>query len=578
MATSRRRLPLFLATGLFLLAWAVFAGYALLSANRDVRRGMTAIDRARGRVDASAVVEGRLIPDLRLAGDRFEAAHRRVAGPLLWPLRVVPVAGRQVRSVIALADAATEITTVAIAGMSEAQPVLAEPGASNTTRASSARRLGELAAKAQAELAEVRLGPREGLVAPLARARNRLSEQLAELRAALGKGANGGRAVAGILEGPRRYLLLAANNSEMRAGSGMLLNAGELETGPDGIRLNAMRSVTEVPVPRDAVPLTGELADRWGWLEPNIEWRNLMSSPRFDVAAPLASQMWVAAANRPVDGVMSLDPLALRGFLSATGPVQVDGRSIHEGNVEEELLHAQYLRFPASEDNPERREGLGRIAMAVFEALDKGSWSLPRLASGLARAGGGRHLLMWSADAQEQSAWQSLGVDGSLRPESLLVSVLNRGANKLDRFLGMKAEITASAEGDQTDATVTIHLDNHTPVGEPTYVAGPSTKSGVGEGVYLGVLTVNLPGEATNARFEGVETLAVFGRDGPSQVMGFQFELPRDGRRTFVARFRLPTRNGSLRVEPSARVPGITWESAGRSWNDDSPKILTWTR
>lgn len=578
MATSRRRLLLFLATGLLLLAWGAFAGYALLSANRDIRRGMTAIDRARGGADASAVVEGRLIPDLRLAGDRFEAAHRRVASPLLWPMRVVPVAGRQLRSVIALSDAATDITKVAIAGMSEAQPVLAEPRTSNTARATSARRLGELAAQAEAELAGLRLGPREGLVAPLARARNRLSEQLAELRDALAKGASGGRAVAGVLEGPRRYLLFAANNSEMRAGSGMLLSAGELETGPDGVRLSAVRPVTDVPVPRDAVPLTGDLAERWGWLEPNIEWRNLMTSPRFDVAAPLASQMWVAAGNRPVDGVMSLDPVALRGFLSATGPVQVDGQTIHEGNVEEELLHGQYLRFPASEDNPERREGLGRIAGAVFEAIDRGSWSLPRLASGLARAGGGRHLLMWSADAREQAAWESLGVDGSLRPDSLLVSVQNRGANKLDRFLGIRAEITAATDGDETDVTVTLHLDNHTPVGEPKYVAGPWTRSGVGEGVYLGLLTVNLPGQATNARFEGLETLAVFGRDGPSQVMGFQFELPRDGRRTFVARFRLPPGKASLRVEPSARVPGITWETAGGSWKDTSPKILTWTR
>lgn len=578
MARSPRRRRILLVTGFLLVGWAVFAGFALLSASRDVRRGIAVIEGARDRADASAVVEGRLIPDLRLAGDRFEAGHRRVAGPLLWPMRLLPVAGRQLRSVIALSDAATGVTKVAIAGMTEAQPILAEPGTSNTARASSARRLGDLAGQVESQLAELRLGPRVGLVPPLARARNRLSEQLAELRDALEKGANGGRAIAGVLEGPRRYLLFAANNSEMRAGSGMLLNAGELETGPGGIRLSAMRSVTDVSVPRGAVPLTGDLADRWAWLEPNIEWRNLMTSPRFDVAAPLASQMWVAAGNRPVDGVMTLDPVALGAFLSATGPVEVDGRRVDQGNVEEELLHAQYQRFPASEDNPERREGLGRIAGAVFGALEKGSWSLSKLASGLGRAGGGRHLLMWSADGREQSAWQSLGVDGSLRPDSLLVSVQNRGANKLDRFLGVNAEITVTAEGNQTEVTLTLHLDNHTPAGEPTYVAGPSTKSGTGEGVYLGVVTVNLPGEATDARFEGAETLAVLGPDGPSQVLGLQFELPRQGRRTLVARFRLPAGEGSLRVEPSARVPGITWNSAGVAWVDGSEKVLTWTR
>jgi len=40
--------------------------------------------------------------------------------------------------------------------------------------------------------------------------------------------------------------------------------------------------------------------------------------------------------------------------------------------VVEELLHGQYLRFPGSDELAERREGLGRVAGAVFEALDAG--------------------------------------------------------------------------------------------------------------------------------------------------------------------------------------------------------------
>ena len=574
--TLRRRWPLLL--GGLVLVWVVLAGVALLSANRDVRSGLRAVEEARGRADATAIVEGRLLPDMEVARSRFAAGHDRVDGPLLVPARALPFVGRQLRSVRALSGAATTVADVAIAGMTDAKPVLDEPGGSNAARAESVRRLGELAGRADTRLSRLDLGPRQGLLSPLARARNRLADQVTELRDALSKGAKGGTAVADLLEGPRRYLVFAANNAEMRAGSGMFLSAGELETGAEGLRLGAMRSVTDIPVPVGAVPLTGDLADRWGWLEPNVEWRNLMTSPRFDVAAPLASQMWVAAGGRPVDGVMALDPVALRAFLSATGPVDVEGRRIDEGNVVEELLRGQYVRFPASEDNPERREGLGRIAGAVFEALDKGSWSLSKLASGLARAGGGRHLMMWSADPREQSAWQSLDVDGSLKPDSLLVAVQNRGANKLDRFLSVNAEIIASVDGDETHFTVTLHLENRTPIGEPRYVAGPSAKSGVGEGVYLGVLTVNLPGDATNTRFEGVDTLAVFGRDGPTQVMGFQFELPRGGRTTFVARFALPTNKGRLRVEPSARVPGITWNAGGRSWKDDSPKILTWSR
>ena len=572
--TLRRRWPLLL--GGLVLVWLVLAGVALLSANRDLRSGLRAVEDARARADATAIVEGRLLPEMKVARSRFAAGHDRVDSPLLLPARVLPVVGRQLRSVTALSGAATTVADVAIAGMTDAKPVLDEPGGSNAARAASARRLGELAGRADTRLGRLDLGPRQGLLSPLARARNRLADQVAELRDALGKGAKGGIAVADLLQGPRRYLVFAANNAEMRAGSGMFLSAGELETGPEGIRLGTMRSVTEIPVPVGAVPVTGDLADRWGWLEPNVEWRNLMTSPRFDVAAPLAAEMWVAAGHRPVDGVMVLDPVALGGLLRATGPVEVEGRRFSEENIEQELLHDQYLRFPADEDKPERREGLGKIASAVFASLDSGRWSLPGLASGLASAARGRHLLMWAGGATEQSAWQALGVDGTVTSDSLMVSVLNRGGNKLDQFVDTQAEIGLVPVDDETEVVLTVRLENRVPTGEPSYVAGPHLGSGVGEGVYKGILAITVPVAAHDGWFEGVDQLAVAGRDGPSQVMGFQFELPRGDQRTVVARFRLPTQSGTLRVEPSARVPATTWRSGSATWTDSTIKMLSW--
>jgi len=319
----------------------------------------------------------------------------------------------------------------------------------------------------------------------------------------------------------------------------------------------------------------GDLADRWGWLAPNVEWRNLMTSPRFDVAAPLAAQMWVAAGNRPVDGVLVLDPVALRGMLSATGPVEVAGRRIDDTNVEQELLHDQYVRFD-SPDQSERRDELGKVADAMFASLNAGSWSLPRLAGGLASAGGGRHLLMWSAQPAEQAAWQALGVDGALHADSLLLSVLSRTGNKLDQFLRVSADARVRRAGDQSEMTVTIHLENRVPQGEPAYIAGAEAHSGAGEGVYLGILTLNLPGAATEGHFDGVDTLAVAGDDGPSRVMAFQFALERGASRVVVAHFRLPGPAGSVRIEPSARVPAITWSRGATSWSDFSAKLLAW--
>lgn len=574
MASRRRRLLVPLA-GFLVLAWVVLVGLTLRAAYSDTRSGLRSVDRARAGADASAVVEGRLLPDLRTARARFAAAHRRVAGPLVAPLRLLPMVGRQLRSVSALSATATKVADAGISGMTDAQPVLSEPGGTVALRAAGARRLGELAATAGARVQGLDLGPRKGLIPTLADARNRLARQLAELEDALAKGSQGGKAVSDVLTGPRRYLVFAANNAEMRAGSGMFLSAGELETGPDGLRLGAVRSVTDIAVPPGSVPLTGDLADRWGWLAPNVEWRNLMTSPRFDVAAPLAAQMWAAAGNRPVDGVLALDPVALRAMLSATGDVEVDGRRIGEDNVEEELLHEQYVRFSA-DDQAERRDELGKVASSMFASLNAGSWSLPRLAAGLASAGAGRHLLLWSSQPGEQAAWRALGVDGALQPNSLLVSVLSRTGNKLDQFVAISAKVDVRSAGPQSELVVTLHIENRVPEGEPRYVAGAEAHSGVTEGVYLGIVTLDVPGAATDGYFDGVDKLTVAGDDGPSRVMGFQLSLDRGTSTVVVAHFRLPGHAGSVRVEPSARIPKIFWFGGATSWEDGSARLLTW--
>ena len=44
--------------------------------------------------------------------------------------------------------------------------------------------------------------------------------------------------MAGILQGPERYLVLMGNNAEMRAGSGMFLELGLLTTSDGELHLS----------------------------------------------------------------------------------------------------------------------------------------------------------------------------------------------------------------------------------------------------------------------------------------------------------------------------------------------------
>lgn len=556
--------------------WSAWAAVTLRAAARDLVAASNDIGSVRG-TSLDAILEGAAVPTLEAAQLRLERARAHLGSVPVRPLRAVPVLGRQLRSLSALSSSAADALGVGAQTARDAKALLDAAPADPGHRPTLIRGLRDLAARADGQLAGLRFGPRTGLLPRIARARNELTGELDAVRTGLRRVEVGGGAAADVLAGPRRYLLFAANNAEMRAGAGMFLSAGELLTGPDGLRLGDVRSVTEIPVPAEAVALSGDLAERWGWLAPNTEWRNLMLSPRFDVNAALAAKMWVAAGNEPVDGVLAIDPITLRGLLSATGPVSVDGRSLDRDNIVSELLHDQYLRYPVTDQasDRDRRDQLGQIARAVFDAVEQRQPAIGKLIGRLAGAVQGRHLLLWSSRPEEQAAWEALAVDGSLRPDSLLVSLVNRSGTKLDQFMRVSAALSSVADGAELDVTLRLDLENRAPEGEPPYVVGPQPGSGAGEGVYLGLLTVNLPGAARDGRFDGVEHLAVAGGDGPSRVVGFQVQLGRGERRTVVARFRLPRPARALRIEPSGRVPPVHWRAGGKEWLDESDQTVS---
>jgi hypothetical protein len=377
--------------------------------------------------------------------------------------------------------------------------------------------------------------------------------------------------------------VLAANNAEMRAGSGMWLQGGALVTKDGELDLEEMVSLhLDADPPEDVVTVSGDLASRWGFLEPGGEWRNLMASPNFPASAELATRMWKAAGRGDVDGVLAVDAIGLQAIVEATGSVVVDDGALAAEEIPEQILHDQYLQFgdissQTSANNAERREALAGLAKAAVGAIDSGDYPVSTLVRTLGEAIAGRHLLAWSTDEVEQQGWNAAGMSGALQRDSLLVSVLNRGGNKLDWFLDVDAELATERRRGGTDVTVTISLTNETPAdGEPDYIQGPYPGLDLDPGEYRGILTVNVPGDAQGSGFDGVDSLAVVGADGATRVVGFQLDLPRGETRTVVLRFHLPGGADHLVVEPSARVPGITWHYGSSDWEDSESRTAKW--
>ncbi|MEA3020867.1 MAG: hypothetical protein QOI47_2391, partial [Actinomycetota bacterium] len=404
---TRRRLLLFAAV--VVVVWAIVAALWLVRVASDLQAGSDAAKAARAHMGAEQVAKQLPLPDLRTAAKRFAAAHDRSRSAVLLPLRFAPVVGRQLRSISSLSGAAHDVATVGADAVARAGKVFDHPAGAGAARVTQVRELSQIVNDVAGRLARISdLGPIQGLLSPLADARNTLAADLGDARRSLESARAGSRAALSLVTGPRRYLVVAANNAEMRAGSGMWLQGGVLVTKDGKLTLEQMVSLRlDAQPPAGAVTTTGDLAARWGFLKPSEEWRNLMASPRFPESAKLAVQMWRAAGRGDVDGVIAVDAVGLQAIVDATGPVQVGGSTITADRVPRQILHDQYLALgttgasPAGQVQADRREGLAVFAKSAVDALDRGSYSASTLLRTLGDAVKGRHLLAWSKDAVE---------------------------------------------------------------------------------------------------------------------------------------------------------------------------------
>jgi hypothetical protein len=533
----------------------------------------------RADLDARALLEGDGAEDLARHADRFATIHRRLSSPLLAPVRVLPVVGRQLTAASQQADAAA-------AGLSEAAGLADEIGSlvddglgAGPERVATLQALAETARAGETTFEALELGPDEGLVGSLDAARREIESARMEVLDGLGRAASLGTGLADFFEGPNDYLLLAANNAQMQNGQGMFLSAGVLHVEGGRMDLGPMASLEKVPPVDPPVPLDPDLSARWGWLDPNDDVRHLGLSHRFPVTASTAAALWAALGNPPVDGVVAVDPLMLEAIMSATGPVRTAGGDLAGDEVVEHLLHDQYLGYLSGDADAsyttERRDALDEIAREVLSELEEVEDLDPDVVERFRVAAGGRHLLMWSPDPVVQQGFEAGGVDGRMGEGAVLLSLVNRSGVKLDWFMRATAELALAPTDAGYDATLEVALTNEAPArGEPRYVVGPYPGSGLEPGEYLGLVTLNLPAGATDGRFDDVDPLAVAGADGANRTVAAWVRVPRGETVRMTARFTLPAATAAVVVEPSARAHPTVWTYGGDRWPDRERRTI----
>jgi hypothetical protein len=556
------------------VAWGVVVSLMLLSASGKSRDALDELRAAQNERTFSALVDPATAARMHDAADGFSDADSAFGSPVVAPAKFLPIVGRQIRAADSLNGAAADTADLAADAADELREATTGPTPVGAERVALIQQLNDLVGRTSAGLKDIDPDRPEALVGPLDEAFDKFTESRSDGLEGLHNAEAVLDGAVQLLDGQSRYLLLGANNAEMRAGSGMFLSAGTLEINAGSLHMGDVESTGE-KILDPPVAVDGELATNFPWLAPGRDFRNLALSPSFPQTAALAQRMWaVAPGGGPVDGVLAIDVDGLQAMLGVVGPVEVDGVMYDHDNVRFQLLNGQYKRFNGRTD--ERREVLGDVARAVFDRLEGGGWKVDELATALVDATQGRHLLLWSSVEAEQKAWSTAGVDGQLDDDSLAVSVLNRGANKLDFFLESAVDVeTAPGADGGTDVSVTVVLTNKTPAGEPRYVAGPGV-DGVAEGEYSGIVEVNVPGAATDVSFTGGQYSTLSGVDGPTIVSGQYVRIVRDASATLVLTFHLPAGMTSMSVEPTARVPVTQWRHNDVAFTSDRRRTLEW--
>jgi hypothetical protein len=269
-------------------------------------------------------------------------------------------------------------------------------------------------------------------------------------------------------EQPRNYLLMFQGNAEVRAsgggpGSFILLRA---ENGALTIAREAAATEFDIALPEPIVPLDAETeavySDILGrWIA------NLTGTPDFPTSAALARGWWASEFDDQVDGVISLDPVALSYLLRATGPLPLPtGETLTSENAVPLLLNEAYFDYPTGAESNIFFAG---AAAAVFDGLTKGKPNPVALVGALSQAGDEGRLKIWTTDPVETELLGSSPLSG-------ILPTTNDSENAIGVFFN---DTTGSKMDYYTDAAVSVVTDQCMATTEPTWTTTVSWANSV---------------------------------------------------------------------------------------------------
>lgn len=473
---------------------------------------------------ASGDAEGAAASLERLQDDTAEA-HRLSSGGMWDFAAKVPWLGRNVEAV---QTTSASIDDIAARGL----PPLVEAGSSLSVQSFKPKD-GQIDVEALATLApalasasdvldrnaaEVRSIDAEGLLGPLVRPVLDLQRQVDQADRAADAASRVMQLAPASLgaDGEQNYLLVFQTNAEIRSTGGMggvyvLLSSengkitlgeqsssDELNRRPDGTRL------ADAELTKDEQAAFGTLMGR--------DVRSTNINPDFPRVAQIWADRGEQAYGVDIDGVISLDAVAMSYVLQGVGAVELDGgEKLTADTALNRLLNGVYLEYENPDDqNAYFEDATGR----TFEAVMNGRGDWTKIVSALSDAASERRLQMWFRDKDRQKVVAGTAVAGRVAQlddtPHVGLYITDSGQGKMQYYLRYDTRVkatTCTADRGQAILVTTSFRNQFSgdPRKAPWYITGLGNRTKKGNQLLTYRLLAPKGGKVTGFTIDGTE-------------------------------------------------------------------------
>ena len=436
------------AVGLVLVGAVAWLGWQIVSVRNEVAQAQAVVTELRSGADI-----GDNVRKLAASG---AAASRAASGPVWWLAESIPVAGDNLRAVRLAAESLDELSN----GIG--LPLL-DGATGGDALAAMIPPLQASGPKLEALNRELAGLPTQNLIP-------QVRDGLAEVTSVMKLATPVVTVLPGLLgaDGAKNYLVVAQNNAELMplGGSAASSTLISMDRGKLAIVRQAASQdfdyVRPLPekLPESLTVLYGPVMKT----HPNAT----VSRPDWPTAAGLMTRLW----NRDIspdriDGVASIDPIALSAILRATGPVTMaDGQVLTSENIVKVALSESYARYGDVGDHGDAY--FKELAAGVFTRIAAGGFDPKAMLVAIQEGVRNRSLMFWSADAEVQQLVAATKLGGVLPQDnttSTSIGVFFRDhsmGTKIDYYLEPSTTVTTACGADGTTTyrvTVQVKLN-----------------------------------------------------------------------------------------------------------------------